>query len=160
MSFNEHNSDLGGEVLGKIQSGILIVTGKAATDEVAYSFFDFYSSSGHSLRQMTPDEEMKEKRLGNRLAVTDTGAVTSTTLQSEVLSYDLVKLADLLLHEFAHTADVKGTAAGSGNYQEGHAYGVEYFYATAAGDKKRADSIQGIIADGTVLGYAKAYRFG
>lgn len=156
LKFNEHNSDLGGDVLGKIQSGILVVTGKAETDEVAYSFFDFYSSKGHSLTKMTPDEEKKAKA-SDRLAVTSPGVFTTTTVRSDALSFDAVKLADLLLHEFAHTGDIAGDLSGAGSYQEGHAYGIEYFYAKIAGDMKRANIIQGIVADGTVLGYSKTY---
>ncbi len=156
LKFNEHNSDLGADVLSKIQSGILIVTGKAQTDEVAYSFFDFYSGSGHSLRKMTADEEKKAK-VSDRLAETSPGIFVTTTLRSDALSLDAVKLADLLLHEFAHTGDIAGNASGAGSVQEGHAYGIEYFYAKTAGDMKRANTIQGIVADGDVLGYSKAY---
>jgi hypothetical protein len=134
-----------------------VVTGKAGTDEVAYSFFDFYASAGNSLRKMTPDEEKKAKR-DDFLMKTSPGAVTTTTVRSDVLSLDDVKLADLLLHEFAHTGDFAGDVAGGKNYQEGHAYGIEYFYAKNAGDVKRANDIQGIVADGNVLSYSKANR--
>jgi hypothetical protein len=157
LSFNEHNSDLGADVLSKIQSGILMVTDKANTPEVAYSFFDFYSHFNNTLRQMTADEEKKENRLSKRLLVTDsTIASTTTTFQSVVLSYTAVKLANLLLHELAHTADVSGSVAGEGAYQEGHAYAIEYFYAEITGDMNRANDIQGLVADGNVLGLNKA----
>ena len=155
-AFDSNNSDLGAAVLSKIRSGILTVTGKAATDEVAHSFFDFYSSSRNSLRKMTPDEEKKAKR-ADRLMETSPGMVfTTTTVRSDVLNFDAVTLAELLLHEFAHTKDIAGTVAGEATWQEGHAYGIEYFYAKNAGDMERANSIHGIVADGNVLGYSKA----
>jgi hypothetical protein len=154
LNFNEHNSDLGADVLSKIQSGILMVTDKANTPEVAYSFFDFYSH--HTLRQMTADEEKTENRRAKRLLVTSTEGFTTTIFQSVVLSYNAVKLANLLLHELAHTGDIAGSLAGEGAYQEGHAYAIEYFYAEIAGDMNRANDIQGLVADGYVLGLKKA----
>jgi hypothetical protein len=51
---------------------------------------------------------------------------------------------------------VSGDIAGSGSYQEGQSYGIEYFYAEVAGDDARMKKIQGIVSAGEVLGYSKA----
>jgi hypothetical protein len=156
-AFNKKNSDLGADVLGKIRSGIVQVTYRAKSYEVAHAFFDFYSSLGNSLRQMTTDEETKARK-SDRLAETSPGVMfTTTTLRPDVLSYGALQLADLLLHEFAHVHDSPGDVAGGGTYQEGHAYGVEYFYASIAGDSARMTKIVEIVTAGEVLGYSKAY---
>ncbi|PVX76291.1 uncharacterized protein DUF4157 [Paraburkholderia unamae] len=160
--FAKHNSSLGESVLAKIRSGIVKLTWQSGGYEVAYSFFDFYSSFGNSVRQMSADEESKAK-LADRIAETDTTlGFTTTTLRSEVLGWDDTRIAMLLLHEFTHTGHIaaSSSAVGSGAYQEGQSYGVEYFYAELAGDSTRTTKIQGIVSAGEVLSYQKAADLG
>ena len=135
-----------------------MVTSETATDEVAFSFFDFYSTFGNSLEKMTPDDDRKAKRDDYFMKTSPGLAFTETTVRSDVLNFDSVKLANLLLHEFAHTNDIAGNGAGEASWQEGHAYGIEYFYAKNVGDMERANNIQAIVADGNVLGYSKLYN--
>lgn len=155
-AFNKNNSSLGADVLSKIRSGIVKLTAKSKTYEVGFSLFNFYSKYRNTLRKMTPDEETKAKKV-DRLAETSPGVVfTTTTLRSDVLGYGDQQLATLLLHEFAHVNDVSGDIAGGGSYQEGHAYGVEYFFAEQSGDATRMAKIQGTVSDGDILGFSKA----
>jgi hypothetical protein len=145
-AFNEHNSSLGADVLGKLRSGILKATGATKSFEVGYDFFDFYSSWNNSVRQMTADEE-KKARAVDRLAVTDTTlGFTATTLRSDVLGFDSLRLGNLLLHEFTHAFHFSGWADTMA-YQEGQSYGTEYFYAKGGGDTDRVNKIKSIMTD-------------
>jgi len=156
--FRKHNSGLGADALSKIRSGIIKLAFESKTYEVAYSFFEFYSSFRNSIRKMSADEEAKARKQ-DRLAETDTTlGFTTTTLRSDTLSWDDKQLAVLLLHEFSHTGHIAGaaSAAGEGSYQEGQSYGIEYFYAEIAGDTARMIKIRDIVSAGEVLGYLKA----
>ncbi|RJO75079.1 DUF4157 domain-containing protein [Nocardia panacis] len=160
--FEKSNGGLGADVVARIRSGIIKLALESKTYEVAFAFFKFYSGFFNSIKKMSPDEEARARR-ADRLAETDTTlGFTSTTLRSDVLTWDDKRLAVLLLHEFSHTGHVAAvsSAVGGGSYQEGQSYGIEYFYAEVAGDTARMTKIQGIVGAGEVLGYMKAADLG
>jgi hypothetical protein len=115
------------------------------SDEVAYTFFDYYSGylgAGHQILPMTPAEEANAKKSGT-FAKTPSGG--DTKLRSDVFTMPDETLGPLLLHEFAHTGHHTNWG-GTYDFEEGQAYGVEYYYAERTGNTTRMASIITIIS--------------
>jgi hypothetical protein len=115
------------------------------SDEVAYTFFDYYSGylgAGHKILLMTPAEEANAKK-SDTLAITPSGG--DTKLRSDVFAMPDETLGPLLLHEFAHTGHHTNWG-GAYDFEEGQAYGVEYYYAERTGDTARTAKIIGVIS--------------
>ncbi len=115
------------------------------SDEVAYTFFDYYSGylgAGHKILPMTPAEEANAKKSGT-FAETPSGG--DTKLRSDVFTMSDEALGPLLLHEFAHTGHHTNWG-GAYDFEEGQAYGIEYYYAERTGDTTRMARIITIIS--------------
>ena len=115
------------------------------SDEVAYKFFDYYSGylgAGHQILFMTSAEETNAKK-NDTLAETPSGG--DTKLRSDVFTMPDLTLGPLLLHEFAHTGHHTNWG-GSYDFEEGQAYGIEYYYAERTGDTTRMAKIITIIS--------------
>ena len=115
------------------------------SDNVAYELFDYYSGylgAGHKILLMTSDEEANAKK-NDTLAETPSGG--DTKLRSDVLAMPDETLGPLLLHEFAHTGH-HTNFMGTYDFEEGQAYGIEYYYAERTGDTKRMEKIILIIS--------------
>jgi hypothetical protein len=147
-SFEDANSKLTEDQRSRIASAIIAAVAQAHTWEVAFEFFRYYSGS-HEIRPMTPDEESAAKAQ-DRLA--ETPAAGSTALQSTLLDpgFDSGRLGVLLLHEFSHTGQ-STNFMGSGDYQEGQSYAVEFFYAEKRHDAERMGKIRNIITAGAIV---------
>jgi hypothetical protein len=145
--FYRHNDHLSAAQLAKIRQSVIKATYNAKTAEVAYAFFDYYSGwFGGKIVLMTPEEETKA-RAQDRVAETDPGG--DTKIRPDVLSFTDEALGALLLHELSHTGQ-QSNVAGSGDYQEGQSYGIEYFYAERNHDTDRMQKIIRVIAVGSV----------
>jgi len=142
--FSQKNTQLSHDQRSKIRSAIIKVTYKAKTHEVGYAFFSYYSS--HKIVLMTDPEE-KKAREQDRVAETDPAG--DTKVRADVLAFADEALGALLLHELSHTGHVTNVA-GSGDYQEGHSYGIEYFYAERNADADRMGKILLVISAGSV----------
>ncbi len=68
-----------------------------------------------------------------------------TYLDPDVFSLPDESLGPLLLHEFAHTGH-HTNFMGAYDFEEGQAYGIEYYYAEHTGDTVRMSKIIGIIS--------------
>jgi hypothetical protein len=152
MAFYSKNDHLSQDQLFKIAGAVVKVTYMAKTYELAYTFFDYYSGGfisigGHKIKLMDKAQE-EAARKHDRVAETDPGG--DTLLRPDVLGYDSEKLGALLLHELSHTGHA-ASVMGTGDYQEGHAYAVEYFYAERAGAKERMEKIEKVMTAGTVV---------
>lgn len=115
------------------------------SDEVAYKFFDCYSGylgAGKQIKLMTSTEEADAKKI-DILATTPSGG--DTKLRSDVFTLPDETLGPLLLHEFAHTGHHTNWM-GSYDFEEGQAYGIEYYYAERTGDTRRMSKIITIIS--------------
>jgi hypothetical protein len=144
-AFRENNKHFSTEQQNKIFWSIKSATG---SDEVAYTFFDYYSGYfGQQILLMKPEEE-KEARSQDRLAKTQSGG--DTKIRSDVLALPNERLGPLLLHEFAHTGH-HTNFGGAYDTEEGQAYGVEYFYAERTGDTARMEKILAIISLGAIV---------
>lgn len=128
------------------QNKIFWAIKKATTsDEVAYKFFDYYSGylgAGHQILLMTSAEEANAKK-NDTLAETPSGG--DTKLRSDVFTMPDETLGPLLLHEFAHTGHHTNWG-GAYDFEEGQAYGIEYYYAERTGDTTRMAKIITIIS--------------
>lgn len=114
------------------------------SDEVAYEFFDYYSGTfGNQIKMMTSTEEANAKKNGDTLAETPSGG--DTKLRSDVFTFPDETFGPLLLHEFAHTGHHKNWM-GAYDFEEGQAYGIEYYYGERTGDTKRMSKIITIIS--------------
>ena len=119
------------------------IKGATDSDEVAYAFFDYYSGwTGHNILLMSPAEEANAKA---KDLYAETPASGDTKIRSDVLTMDNKQLGPLLLHEFAHTGH-HTNFMGAFDFEEGQAYGVEYFYAEHTGDTARMAKIVSIIS--------------
>ncbi len=144
-AFRKNNQHLGTEQQNKIFWSIKAATG---SDEVAYTFFDYYSGYfGNRILLMEPEEE-KKARSQDRLAETPGGG--DTKIRSDVLALPNERLGPLLLHEFAHTGH-HTNFGGAYDFEEGQAYGVEYFYAERTGDTVRMEKIRTVIGLGAIV---------
>ena len=124
--FSQKNDHLSPEQLKKIKESVFKTTWHSATFEVAYAFFDYYSGwFGSKILLMTPAEETNARKL-DRLA--ETKPRGDTKLRPDALDLTDERLGAVLLHEFGHTGQSESVMAMS-DYQEGAAYGIEYFYA-------------------------------
>ena len=106
------------------------------SDEVAYKFFDYYSGylgAGNQIKLMTSTEEANANK-NDTLAETPSGG--DTKLRSDVFTLPDETLGPLLLHEFAHTGHHTNWG-GTYDFEEGKAYGIEYYYAERTGDRTR-----------------------
>ncbi len=113
------------------------------SDEVAYTFFDYYSGwTGHKILPMTPAEEASAKKSGT---FANTPSRGDTKLRSDVFTMPDETLGPLLLHEFAHTGHHTNWG-GAYDFEEGQAYGLEYYYAERTGDTARMASIVSVIS--------------
>jgi hypothetical protein len=115
------------------------------SDEVAYKFFDYYSGylgAGNQIKLMTSAEEANAKK-NDTLAETPSGG--DTKLRSDVFTLPDETLGPLLLHEFAHTGHHTNWG-GAYDFEEGQAYGIEYYYAERTGDTTRMSKIIIIIS--------------
>jgi hypothetical protein len=115
------------------------------SDEVAYKFFDYYSGylgAGNQIKLMTSTEEANAKK-NDTLAETPSGG--DTKLRSDVFTLPDETLGPLLLHEFAHTGHHTNWG-GTYDFEEGQAYGIEYYYAERTGDSTRMSKIITIIS--------------
>ena len=115
------------------------------SDEVAYKFFDYYSGylgAGNKIKLMTSIEEANAKKT-DTLAETPSGG--DTKLRSDVFTLPDETLGPLLLHEFAHTGHHTNWG-GAYDFEEGQAYGIEYYYAERTGDTTRMSKIITIIS--------------
>ncbi len=147
IAFKKKNDHLSGDQLRKIRNAVVSATYKADTFEVAWSFFDYYSGwTGQKIFIMTPAQE-EAARKQDRLAETSPGG--DTYLRADALALPEATLGPLLLHELGHTGHATNFM-GAGDYQEGHAYGIEYFYAEKTGDTARMARILAVIGSGAV----------
>jgi hypothetical protein len=120
------------------------------SDEVAYAFFDYYSGyfgAGHKILLMDATEEAAAKK-ADLYGETKSGG--DTKLRPDTLSFPDESLGPLLLHEFAHTGH-HTNFMGAYDYEEGQAYGIEYYYAERTGDKARMGKITGIISSAAIV---------
>ncbi|HEY5960715.1 MAG TPA: hypothetical protein VIV60_29375, partial [Polyangiaceae bacterium] len=103
---------------------------------------------GHKILLMTPEEEKAALKTDT---LAETKPDTDTKMRSDTLSpgFDEARLGSLLLHELSHTGH-KTNWMGSGDYQEGQSYAIEYFYAEKSRDQKRMDKILDIMRAGSV----------
>jgi hypothetical protein len=145
QAFRDKNSHLTEAEQNKIFWSIKKATG---SDEVAYTFFDYYSGSwgGKKIRTMTPQEEAGVRK--DLLAVTDPGG--DTKVRSGVLAWPDETLGPILLHEFAHTGGHTNTL-GVYDFEEGQAYGIEYFYAERTGGAERMTKIISILEQAVIV---------
>ena len=115
------------------------------SDEVAWKFFDYYSGylgAGYKIKKME-GTQLANARKTNTLA--ETKPSDDTYLDPNVFSLPDESLGPLLLHEFAHTGH-HSNFMGAYDFEEGQAYGVEYYYAEHTGDSARMAKIIGIIS--------------
>lgn len=139
--FRRSNKQLTTEQQNKI---FWSIKGATDSDEVAYAFFDYYSGwTGHNILLMSPAEETNAKA---KDLYAETPSSGDTKIRSDVLTMDNKQLGPLLLHEFAHTGH-HTNYMGSYDFEEGQAYGVEYFYAEHTGDTARMAKIVNIISN-------------
>lgn len=139
QKFRRWNTQLTEEQQNKI---FWSIKGATDSDEVAYAFFDYYSGwSGYQILLMSPAEEAAAKKNDT---YAETKPNSDTKIRSDVLTMDNKQLGPLLLHEFAHTGQ-HANVLGAFDFEEGQAYGVEYFYAEHTGDTARMAKIVSII---------------
>ncbi len=147
QEFRKKNDHLTTEQQNLIFWSIKHATG---SDEVAYEFFDYYSGwTGHKILVA---DATKEKQLRDADRYADTKPSDDTYIRPDVLSFPESQLGPLLLHEFSHTGQ-SGNWMGTGDFQEGMSYGVEYHYAESMGNTARMTQIEGIMS-------SAAARFG
>jgi hypothetical protein len=115
------------------------------SDEVAWKFFDYYSGylgAGYKIKKME-GTQLANARKTTTLA--ETKPNDDTFLDPDVFSLPDESLGPLLLHEFAHTGH-HTNFMGAYDFEEGQAYGIEYYYAEHTGDKARISKVIGIIS--------------
>jgi hypothetical protein len=156
-SFYKHNDHLTENQRWTIANAVVKAAYTAKTYEIAYQFFDYYSGwFGGKIRLMTKDEEDKARK-ADRYAETDPGG--DTRIRPDILEFSSARLGAILLHELSHTGHIPDVA-GYGSSQEGHSYGIEYFYAEKAGDADRMYKIIKTIgaASVTMPGFKKTLQ--
>lgn len=145
QEFRKKNNQLSESQQNKIFWSVKRAT---SSDEVAYTFFNYYSGwTGSQIVIMSPEEEKKAKEQ-DRLAETKSGG--DTKLRADVLNLPEERLGPLLLHEFSHTGHHQ-SVAGAADADEGQAYGVEYHYAERTGDTTRMVTIRAVISDAAIV---------
>jgi hypothetical protein len=136
-------TSLNDEEIGAVINAVKESAGNT-TLEVAVSFFKYYSS--HKLEKADADAEAAMKKTDQYAA---TSPESGTQIRSDVLSFPPSRLGPLLLHEFGHTHDIQNVM-GAADFEEGHAYAVEYFFAKKTGASERLAQILKIVSSGGV----------
>jgi methionine aminopeptidase len=144
--FVNNHKHLSHDEISQIRSAILKVT-LGGNVQVGFEFFKYYSS--HKIQKMDSREVEKAQKV-DRLA--ETKPDSDTYVQPKILetNFSSNRLGPLLLHEFSHTGHSINWG-GSYDFQEGHAYAIEYFYAIRSGDKERIEKILSIIRDANIV---------
>ena len=153
--FKKNNRQLSDEEISRIRSAVLNATGRGHS-QVVFEFFRYYSD--HKILRMSSDEEAKARK-ADRYATTD--AESDTKVRSDVLDpgFPRETLATVLIHEFTHTGHSVSNYGGIQDYEEGHAYGIEYFYARRSGNNERAEKILTIVTTAAVVLPAQKVSF-
>jgi len=148
--------DLSLEETGRIHAALQVVVGDNVNLWVA--FYHYYSS--HEINKMSGQALVRARE---RRAYAETDPNGDTRVDPNILlpSFSQKKLGTLLIHEFVHTHHTS-SALGFGDYQEGEAYGIEYFLArrsNATGRLAELGQIMGAHAYGTDRsGYRVGWR--
>jgi hypothetical protein len=148
--FRTKNDHLTSAQVQKVIDSVKKTASTANTPEVAYAFFDYYSGYlgfGYKIVLMTPTEE-QVARTQDRVA--ETKPSDDTKLRSDALGFTDEALGALLLHKLSHTGQ-STSFTGTGDYQEGQSYAIEYFYAEQSRDAARMSKIVGVISAGAIV---------
>ncbi len=133
-NFKQHNSALTDAETAKIHQALRGVLRNNLNLWITY--YDYYSNE--DLRKATASE----LRTWRPVTWGETSRHGATILRPSLLApaFSNATLGPFLLHEFSHTGD-NPNPMGLGDYQEGEAYAIEYFYARRAGNAARARTI-------------------
>ncbi len=141
QNFDRNNSQLNANELSKIHTALNGAVGN--NTHLLVSFYDYYSN--REIEKATGQQAQAWRSSG---IYAQTDPLGDTTVNPTILaaSFSDNRLGALLIHEYVHTKH-HTNPMGLYDYEEGEAYGVEYYLAERNGDQPRISAILGIMTN-------------
>lgn len=141
QNFDRNNNQLNATELSKIHTALNSAVGN--NTHLLVSFYDYYSN--REIEKAT-GQQAQAWRSSGLYAQTDPLGDTIVNPTILAASFPNNRLGALLIHEYVHTKH-HSNPMGFYDYEEGEAYGVEYYLAERNGDQPRTSAILGIMTN-------------